>query len=636
MSQKFDLVAIEEKILEFFEKASLLVRSFLKSLFIAVQNYIRGKARFIPQVLPKGRREMIASILDQKKVQDHLQDFARECGLSLDHVEQSFKNYLHEIAADQNYLSYPFWDFLLTWVFQTIYEGIEVDEAALERLRPLAHHPIVFVPNHRSHMDYLILHYVLYCQAFQMPHICAGSNLSFWPLGPLFRKAGAFFIRRSYEGNKLYARAVQVYIEEILRQKMSLEFFIEGSRSRTGKMTPPRMGILSAIAQAYANGSAEDVIFVPTSFTYESVLEDKAYTEEQAGGHKRDENFWDLLRLRKYLKRRKGKVYVRFGDPLSAKKFIGSGETSDLRTDVHQFAYEITYGINKAAVVTPASLTASALLTDRSRGVSETRLQSKIEDYLNYLRYKGSRLSEALERYGPATIRDSLRTYVRSGLIEEFHDQDESLYRVVEEKRPLLDYYKNMSVHFFVSIGVLSCLLQHGTGLQTVEKICGDFGFLQELFREEFTFSRRQPLPTHVRRLLDYLIQAGVGRYEDPASFRFEKNHPLLERFAAPIRSFLEGYYVVWKTLSEIRPRPWEKKELIEFVLERARILYIKEEIQSLEAASKFTIQNALKAFETAGMVSRETEGWGKRRLVHYRVTKVDESLGLRLKELIT
>src|SRR3989338_5067943 len=303
--------------METFHCVTTAIKAFFKGLVGATQNYLRGKTRHLPQVLPKGRREMIDAILERPHHQDFLHSFAQECGMSIDHVEQVFRNNLHEIAADQNYLVYPFWDFILTWVFETVYEGIEIDKGSLEKLRALTDRPIVFVPNHRSHVDYLILHYVLYCNAFQMPQICAGANLSFWPLGPIFRKCGAFFIRRSYEGNKLYAAAVQSYIEEVIRQKMPLEFFIEGTRSRTGKLLPPRMGILSAVARAYRKGAAEDVLVVPTSFTYESVLEDKNYLDEQAGATKKDEGFWDLLRLRKYLRRRKGKVYLQFGEPIS-------------------------------------------------------------------------------------------------------------------------------------------------------------------------------------------------------------------------------------------------------------------------------------------------------------------------------
>src|SRR5262249_13758347 len=152
-------------------------------------------------------------------------------------------------------------------------------------------------------------------------------------------------------------------------------------------------------------------------------------------------------------------------------------------------------------------------------------------------------------------------------------------------KRPLLDYYKNTSVHFFVSMGVLASILQKTDNpLLPLQKIYEEFGALQDLFRLEFTFSRRQPLETHVKRLLDYLNQSGVTRLEG-TDVRVEKGHASLALLAGPIQSFLEAYYVVWKTVAEIGSRRWEKKELIELILERARVLYIKEEIQNPEAA---------------------------------------------------
>ena len=642
MSQKFDFVTIEQKVLAFFQKVALMVRNVFKGVFVSTQNYLRSKTRHIPLVLPKRRREVIESILDQKTVQENLQAFARECGMSLEHVEQTFRGYLHEIASDLSYLTMPFWDFLLTWIFETIYEGIEVNTEALEKIRPLLGvKPVVFVPNHRSHMDYLIMSYVLHLQSMPVPYICAGANLSFWPRGAIFRKSGAFFIRRSYDGNRLYAMSVQAYIEDLIREKSCLEFFIEGTRSRTGKLLSPRMGILSAIAQAYANGASEDVILVPTSFTYESVLEDKSYTEEQAGAHKKDENFWDLLKLRKHLKRRKGKVYVRLGDAVSMKDyfpmkdFLQGADKSNFRERVQDFAYELTYGINKSAIVTPASLTANALLTHPERSISESEVYSKIDAYLDYLKFKECRLSEPLQNYQRIAIRDSLRTYARTGLIEEYRDHEEALYRVVEEKRPLLDYYKNTSVHFFVSMGVLAAILRKKeSAVVPLQEVYDEFSSLQDLFQQEFTFSRRQPLQAHVQRLLDYLNQSGATR-PDGESLHVEKEHPLLALLSAPIQSFLESYYVVWKTLAEIGQRRWEKRELIDLILERSRILYIKEEIQNPEAASKFTIQNALAAFKALGMIREDMEGWGKKKLNYYQVVKMDEALGLKLKSLI-
>ncbi|QQR80712.1 MAG: 1-acyl-sn-glycerol-3-phosphate acyltransferase [Deltaproteobacteria bacterium] len=490
---------------------SLTLR-FWGNMLKEVENYLRRKSKQFPINPPKGRHAIINAVLDKTHHQDYLKSFSQESGMALDNIEKTFRDYLYEISADMNYLAFPFWDTLLTWVFDTIYEGLVFSEESLDMIRKvIAGKPVVFVSNHRSHMDYLILSYIFYRHQIPMPHICAGTNLSFWPLGPIFRKSGAFFIRRSYEGNKLYSYAVQAYMEEMIREKSCLEFFIEGGRSRTGKMLPPKMGILSAIVQAQLKGADEDVVMIPTSVNYESVLEEKNYMNEQSGASKKTESFWDLFSLKQYLKSKKGKVYIDFGDPLSLKDFLrketfkSTDKKEQTKETVNELAYELTYGINKSSTVTTSSLVAMALLTHEKRSIPQLEVDQKVDLYLDYLRFKSSHLSDPLERYPSNAVRESLKNYSRSHLIHSLHDDEigEQLYTIPSEKKLLLDYYKNTSLHFFVSIGVLSTILlsvppNGQISFKIIEEV---FSFVQNLFQYEFMFSRRRSLRDHLEKI---------------------------------------------------------------------------------------------------------------------------------------
>ncbi|MBI3540900.1 MAG: 1-acyl-sn-glycerol-3-phosphate acyltransferase [Deltaproteobacteria bacterium] len=570
------------KVIRFIEKAVSSLRTLIKNLLQATQATIRSRIRHIPQALPKRRHEIIGDILERATHQDTLHELSRESGIPLDHLEETFQRYLREIAADLNYMTVPFWELLVTWVFGAIYEGYEVDRASLDKIREInRQRPIIFAANHRSHMDYLLISYILYRHHIPMPHVCAGANLSFWPMGWLFRKGGGFFIRRSYDGNKLYAYAVQAYIEELLRDRANVEFFIEGTRSRTGKLLPPRMGILSAIVQATINGAADDLLIVPTAVTYESVLEEKSYLQEQSGGVKKNESLWDLFRLQKYLRRRKGKVYIEFGEPISLQEFADQDFQDKKKEKIEDLAFEITYGINKATVVTPASLVATALLTHDRRSLSEEALNQKIEKYLDYLRFKECRLSEPLQRYQGNAIREALKYCVRNHWIEAYQDGG-GLYRVKEECRPLIDYYKNTSISFFVSMGVLTTILiASKTDVVSLSQIEGDYQFLQNLLRYEFTFSWRRPLGEHLERLTNW---------------------------------------TTLQTLPLLKDRRWESKNLIDFIQNQGKLLFAKEEISHLESVNKFTIENALRAFRDLGLVSEEKEGVGKKKRIFYRV----------------
>ena len=177
---------------------------------------------------------------------------------------------------------------ILNWVFNKMFQGIDHDAGELARVREWARKgPLIYMPSHKSHIDYMVLNYVLYEHHMHIPRIAAGKNLSFWPLGHFFRKCGAFFIRRTFKGAKLYSTVFSRYIKALLEEAFPLEFFIEGGRSRSGKLILPKIGFLSILVEAFRQQYCEDLILVPTSISYDRILEAGAYVKEQGGGKKR-------------------------------------------------------------------------------------------------------------------------------------------------------------------------------------------------------------------------------------------------------------------------------------------------------------------------------------------------------------
>ncbi len=608
-----------------------------KTVFRSVELYLLKKSQHIQPALPHRRREVANAILEQPRHQDFLHSFSRETGIPLEAVEATFRRYVNEIASDLHYAIIPFWDSLLRWVFDVIYEGLEINTESLEKLRDVAgRKPVVFVSSHRSHMDYLLLSYIFFQQRIPLPLVCAGENLSFWPLGPIFRKSGAFFIRRSYEGNKLYAAAVQAYTEQALRDKVPVEFFIEGTRSRTGKLLPPKTGFLASLYRSYEN-IAEDVQVIPTAITYDSVLEEKSYLSEQTGSFKKNESVRDLWSLRKHLRTKKGKVYIRFGDPLSLAEFdAANSHQKDRRQKIRDLSYDITYGINRASVVTPSALVAMAVLTHRRRSISRTEIEKKVDLYLDYLRYKESPLSLTLQKYRTSAIRESLKNTVRLGLLEEIADEAEPLYAAPAGRRSLLDYYKNTALHYFVSMGVLASLLRaNNTETVSRNQIEKDYAFLQHLFQHEFTFSRRQPLPLHLERLLTYLATHQCLSFEAQTIHLSSDFQARLELYTAPLANFFEGYLIVCQSLSGMGIKRWESGELHRWIRRRMEASYYKEEIFHPEANSRFLIENALKSFRDQGLIKEDIEGWGARRRVFYTVNHKNEQSASNISILI-
>ncbi len=609
---------------EFFESLYQRIKTFGQSLLTALVNYIRSKTRDLPSHIPAGKGETLHSLWANTRFQEFITAYARETGFAVAQVEENARRYFDEIAADMNYLAFPFWDFLITWALNTIYEGIVVDTEALDRLQPLfGKKPIVFVPNHRSHMDYMLLSYVTYYHRIPMPHIVGGLNLSFWPFGPFARKSGCFFIRRSFEGNKLYAACIRFYIQEHLRRNNPMEFFIEGTRTRTGKLLPPRMGILSSIVDAFYQGVSEDVLFVPTSFTYESVLEEKTYLAEQSGSVKKEESIWDILRISKYLKKRQGKVYIRFGEPLSLQDCLKGTKAEEKRVKVEELAHQLTYGINKSSLVTPISLTSMALLSHPRKMISRQELSLKVQTYLDYLRFKECPLSEPLKKFEVSAFHESLRQFKTQGFLEEYEDEGEILYHILEPKRGQLDYYKNISIHFFVSLAVL-CRICNSIPTDVIPRhqLAEDYRFLQQLFCYEFTFSTRQSLPEHLEKLLNYLQQKQAIQVSD-TEVKILRSGPL-KTFASLLQNFFESYWLVWRTLPLLGNSRWEQRELLKYLTHKGEILLLREEIKLPEANFKFNLQNALQSYLSLGFLKVDTEGWDKKRKTYYELISPD------------
>src|SRR6185437_2074584 len=204
--------------------------------------------------------------------------------------------------------------FLLSGFWNKLYDGIDTHH--FETLRAIAPgHEIIYVPCHRSHADYVLMSYQLYQSGVVVPHISAGVNLNLPVLGTLLRRGGAFFQRRSFKGNALYSVVFKEYMAQLIDRGVPLEYFIEGTRSRTGRLLEPRAGLLSMTVRAYLRAPRRPVLFQPVYIGYEKLMEGRAYIGELTGKEKEKESWWSLLRgARNALRQHYGRVALNFGE----------------------------------------------------------------------------------------------------------------------------------------------------------------------------------------------------------------------------------------------------------------------------------------------------------------------------------
>lgn len=310
-------------------------------------------------------------------------------------------NYLNEISANYNYMTVMAYEIALDFIWTRIFKGIRVRN--FQNVVPIARTGrIVWMPCHRSHVDYLLLSYILMKRGLVVPHIAAGINLNFWPIGSIFRRGGAFFLRRSFKGNRLYSYVFKKYVDFLMHNGFSIEFFQEGGRTRIGKLLTPKLVLLNICASNIVERKAENTYFVPVFFGYEKVLEGESYARELMGAKKQKESIFQLFAAMRKLFSNFGRVDVSFGTPIRFgtvwQEFFESvcpkdialppslfalNENIDFRDPgiqafVSYLARRVNQGVNAAASVSGTGLIAAVFLTENGATITDAALVERL------------------------------------------------------------------------------------------------------------------------------------------------------------------------------------------------------------------------------------------------------------------
>jgi len=561
----------------------------------------------------KSRNEIISMVLNDSNLNQFIEDMAARGTKSRDALVKEAGKYIREIAADYNDMFIEIWDKFLTWLWNNIYDGVVVDKQGLAKIRNISKRmPFVIIPCHRSHIDYLLLSYVFYKHNIQLPFVAAGTNLSFWPLGYIFRKSGAFFIRRTFKGNKLYGEVFAKYLEVILREGLPLEFFIEGGRSRSGKMVMPKFGLLSMLIQAYRKKAGDDLAMIPVYIGYDRVIEEESYLKELGGVPKERERPSDVIKSRKFLRKRYGRVYINIGEPTFLKSYLASQEKSfdnmsieERQSLYRKISYEITLEINRVCVVTPFSLVASVLLCHDRRGISHDDLMTVLNSFYDYLSYRKVNFAATLVHKEKAFV-DALNLFDESGVIskmggdeEEPDEMEETVYSLDDDNRLNLEYYKNNILHFFVSISfVAASLFSSHEDMISINRIVKDFQFLKRLFWQEFIFDDGRDDLDEVNDVLAYLNSRGmitVLEHVGQALVEVKgRGKTYLMPFAGLISNYMESYWVVIRGCMYLRKGALPEKDWMRKIQQLGAKMYKKGEIRRAEAMSQLNYQSAV------------------------------------------
>lgn len=464
------------------------------------------------------RRNLINSLLKTEAVRQAIVKESIEEKVSMLEAENRARSYLMEIVSDFSYSTLRFAEIALTKLWTQLYDGIEVHN--FDTVRELAQdYEVVYTPCHRSHIDYLLLSYVIFKRGLMVPHIAAGINLNMPVVGQLMRGAGAYFIRRTFSGNELYTSVFKEYLHSLLSRNTPLEYFIEGGRSRTGLLLPPKKGMLSMTVQSHLRGSTKPVVFIPAYFGYEKLLEGSSYLNELSGKPKEAESLFGLLSSMRKIEKVFGQVYVNFGEPVFLKDVLEENAADQLKlrvTDdlpkpviqtVNQVSSEILENINKAVVINPVSLISLILLNTEKNEMSESLLVQHLLKYKTLLKQLCYDKRMIMTELAAAEI---IEYVLKLKQIERYNHQGETWIRVVTNQKVLLSYFSNNILHCFILTSVISSIIsihkkiQYEELTQYIEKI---YPFIKE---EMFLKWSQAELNTQIQASLNSLTDIGL------------------------------------------------------------------------------------------------------------------------------
>ncbi len=465
------------------------------------------------------RSQVITNILASDNVKNAILRETKNKKIPVKKSKKFAEKYIKEIASAYSYRAVRVMESMLTHLWNKIYDGVIVKNS--EMVRDLAStHELVYMPSHRSHIDYLLLSYTLYHEGLVPPHIAAGINMNFWPAGSMLRRGGAFFLRRSFGGNKLYTAVFNEYIFQLMDRGFPLEFFPEGGRSRTGRLLPPKTGLLAMTTQSLLRGTQKPVAIVPVYIGYERMFEGKSYLNELRGAQKKTESFSQLLGIRKTLKQDFGKVYLNFAEPIFLNKYLDQhqpswkdyrgqvgAKPSWLSPQVTQLAESVMQRINSSATVNAISLVALVLLSTERMAIGKKELEYQLNLILCLLKKAPySQTTHIPEEDGAALIEQAEKL----GTIFEVKNPMGDIIATDEQTAMLLTYYRNNIFHVFVGYSlVASCFINNKKSAQStiIKKCLAVFPFIK---RELYIEWNEQEFTNNLDLTINCLVNEGL------------------------------------------------------------------------------------------------------------------------------
>ncbi len=559
---------------------------------------LRGNRYKIPRFVPE-------AILSRLGFLEAVDAVAEAEGISSEAAREKAERYLREIAATHSPYVIDLIANMIHRLYRQGYGAIRYSDDEVRRLAALGNgDPVIFLPSHRSNLDRLSLQFMLWENDLPPNHTAGGINLNFFPVGPLVRRTGVFFIRRTFRDNDLYKTVLKAYLDYLIEKRFPLEWYMEGGRSRSGKLLPPKLGLLGYAVDSYQRGMADDIQLVPVSIAYDQIQDVPDYTREAQGKDKERESIAWLFKAVRSLRRRYGDIHIRFADPVSVKESLGGVSDSDETSiELQKMAFEVMYRIGRVTPITPTALISVTLLAARGAALTVAQVLDDLEELVRFARARNLPTTEDLASLDQDRVTAVLDWLVENGNASSHEALDRKVYWLDDEQMIRISYYRNMIVHFFVDralaemgIGGLGDEFDVRTG-DLEESLLA----LRDLLKFEFFFPENEPFLAGV----DRDISLDVPDWRD--SLQTSGPETVVAKLGPPVAHWailpiLDAYQIVGDELESLR-RPYDESGFLKSCLARARMYRIEERLISGESASQVLFKSALALAKNRGLL---------------------------------
>lgn len=562
-----------------------------------------GNRYKIPRFVPE-------AILSRRDFVEQVDRFAREAEIDSDVALTDAEQYLREIAATPSPYVIDLMANAIHALYRQGYGEIKYDTTQVAKVAELGRsNPVIFLPSHRSNLDRLSFQFMLWENDLPPNHTAGGINLDFFPVGPLLRRTGVFFIRRSFRDNHLYKIVLRAYIDFLIEKRFPMEWYMEGGRSRSGKLGPPRFGLLHYIVDSLRSGKADDVVLIPVSIVYDQIQDVPDYTREAQGRGKEKESVGWVFRAVRSLRRRYGDIHIRLGEPISVASAVGSiDEGEEVSIGLQKLAFEVMYRIGSVTPVTPTAVVSIALLAARGAARTADDLAEKSARMMDFVTARDLPLTDEPDLSDSETVTAILDSLLEHGNVSSHEAVGRVVYWLDDEQMIRVSYYRNVIVHFFLNRAIaemaLTSLIDEGE--RDPEVAQRRMLSLRDLLKYEFFFPDKEQFLGDISDDIAYDVPdwATILPATGALGVIAKMGDPVAYWAVLP---FLDAYQIVGDEL-EALAGSFDEKEFLKACLARARMYRIEERLFSGESASQVLFKSALELARNRDLIEDDPE----------------------------